>query len=66
MVPVLKNIKPNGRYSPRETWEKLGIGKTTLYKYDKAGFISHETLPQNGRRCYRGSAIIAFHEGQKK
>lgn len=66
MVETLKKIDPNGRYSPKQTWEILGISKSALYEYDKNGFITHELLPHNGRRVYRGKNITAFHEAYVK
>lgn len=57
------NIVPNGLYTPKETWSLLGISKTSLYKYDHKGSIKHETRDENGRRMYRGAAIIKFFHG---
>lgn len=61
MVAVLPHIEPDGLYSPRETWEMLGIKKSMLYNYDNSGLLEHELRRANGRRVYRGRAIMKFH-----
>lgn len=64
MVNSLPKLDPEGLYSPKETWTVLGIGRSTLYKYDRSGFIAHETRPENGRRVYRGKSIMKLHAGE--
>ena len=61
MVAVLPPIEPNGLYSPKETWTLLDISKSMLYDYDKKGILEHEIRESNGKRVYRGKAIIQFH-----
>lgn len=61
MVAVLPHIEPDGLYSPKETWQILGISKSALYDYDSRGLLEHEIRRSNGKRVYRGRAIMRFH-----
>ncbi len=58
MVAILPEIDPNALYSVQETMKILGIKRSTLYAYDKSGIIEHEIRCCNGRRVFRGNAII--------
>ena len=51
------SVSPNGRYSTNETCSKLGISRSTLTRYRKAGLITAQFRKANFRPYYTGSEI---------
>lgn len=63
MINEIPDVKPKGRYSIKETAEKLGISVTTVYRYIKSGFLRNN-IRQNGRIVIAGSEITRFWGGE--
>ena len=63
MVNETPDVKPKGRYSIRETAEKLGISVTTVYRYIKGGFLKNIIRP-NGQVAIVGAEITRFWGGE--
>lgn len=60
MVNERPKVKSDGRYSPKETAQLLGIGTTTLYLHTRQGHIRFGVHSHNKRRFYLGSEITRF------
>lgn len=63
MINEPPDVKPKGRYSIKETAEKLQISATTIYRYIKAGFIKGNVRP-NGQVAIAGAEITRFWGGE--
>ena len=50
-------VSPKGRYSTAEACVKLGISRSTLNRYRKAGYITPMFRKANYRPYYTGSEI---------
>ena len=59
MVPVLPaSIDPSGLYKSGQVCAALGIGATTLWRYNKAGRIPAVHRPGSSENLYKGQDII--------
>lgn len=63
MINEPPDVKPKGRYTIKETAEKLQISVTTIYRYIKGGFINSVVRP-NGKVAITGSEITRFWGGE--
>lgn len=63
MVNETPNVVPKGRYTIKETAQKLGISITTVYRYVKNEVINSMVRP-NGQRVILGSEITRFWGGE--
>lgn len=62
MVPVLpSSIQPSGIYTPGDVCQALGIGRTTLWRYTKAGRIQAFRRPGSSASLYKGQDVINLH-----
>ena len=62
MVPVLPDtIQPSGIYKSGEVCEALGVGRSTLWRYTKAGRIKAVHRPGSGENLYTGQDVINLH-----
>ena len=52
------NVAPQGRYDTAKTCAELGIRRSTLERYRRAGRISPGYHKANMRPYYKGSEII--------
>ncbi len=51
------NVAPNGRYDTNTTCTVLGVGRSTLNRYRKAGLIRPRLHKANSRPYYIGAEI---------
>lgn len=51
------NVSPNGRYSTSEACTRLGISRSTLHRYCRAGLITPRYRKANYRPYFIGSDI---------
>ena len=63
MINEPPDVKPKGRYTIKETAEKLQVSVTTIYRYIKGGFINSVVRP-NGKVAIAGSEINRFWGGE--
>lgn len=63
MINEPPDVKPKGKYSIKETAEKLGVSRTTIYRYIKGGFLNR-TIRPNGQVAIAGSEITRFWGGE--
>ena len=63
MTNDIPDVKPKGRYSIRETAEKLGISVTTVYRYINGGILKN-IVRANGKVAIVGSEITRFWGGE--
>ena len=63
MINEPPDVKPKGKYSIKETAEKLGVSRTTIYRYIKGGFLNRIIRP-NGKVAIAGSEITRFWGGE--
>jgi len=63
MINEPPDVKPKGRYSIKETAEKLQISATTIYRYLKGGILKSLVRP-NGQLAITGSEITRFWGGE--
>lgn len=52
------NVEPNARYSTIQTCSELGISRSTLGRYCKAGMIPVHYFAANFRPFYYGKDIV--------
>lgn len=60
MVSEIPPLPKKARFSVKETISILGISRTSLYRYVKAGFINACARPCNGRFFFTGGEITRF------
>jgi predicted site-specific integrase-resolvase len=58
MTPLQPDVLYNCRYDTKSTCSKLGIGRSTLHRYRRAGLIKASYHRANLRPYYTGSEII--------
>ena len=63
MINEPPDVKPKGRYTIKETAEKLQVSVTTIYRYIKGGFINSVVRP-NGKVAIAGSETTRFWGGE--
>ena len=63
MINEPPDVKPKGRYSVKETAEKLRVSANTIYRYIKGGFLKSIVRP-NGQVAIAGSEITRFWGGE--
>lgn len=63
MINSQPEVFPKGRYSIRETAEKLNISVSTVYRYIKEGILKYAIRP-NGKIIVIGSEITRFWGGE--
>lgn len=63
MINEPPDVKPKGRYSIKETAEKLQVSANTIYRYIKGGFLKSIIRP-NGQTAIAGSEITRFWGGE--
>ena len=63
MINEPPDVKPKGRYSVKETAEKLRVSANTIYRYIKGGFLQSIVRP-NGQVAIAGSEITRFWGGE--
>lgn len=63
MINEPPDVKPKGRYSVKETAEKLRVSANTIYLYIKGGFLKSIVRP-NGQVAIAGSEITRFWGGE--
>lgn len=54
MTSSKPDVRPDGRYSVKETTEILGISRRTLYRYTENGMIKCGRWRANKRPFYTG------------
>lgn len=64
MTALEPNVKPEGRYSSRETAELLGISCETLRLWKIKGKIKYRLRRANVRPFYLGRDILACWKGE--
>lgn len=57
MTGTKPDVSYNGRYDTKTTCAKLGIGRSTLMRYRKAGLIHVQYHKANMRPFFKGSEI---------
>lgn len=57
-------VAPTGKYSVKETCEKLGMHRNTLYRYTNKGKIKCGFRRSTLRRFYTGAEILRFWRGE--
>ena len=60
MVNMQPDVRPAGRYTVKETCEKLGIHRNTLLNYTNTGLIRCAFGKRTLRKYYTGIEIIRF------
>lgn len=60
MVNIQPDVRPAGRYTVKETSEKLGIHRNTLLNYTNTGLIRCSFGKRTMRKYYTGHEIIRF------
>lgn len=63
MINTQPDVVPKGRYSVRETAEKLDVSVTTVYRYMRNGMLKNVVRP-NGQVAVIGSEITRFWGGE--
>ena len=63
MINEPPDVKPKGRYSIKETAEKLQVSANTIYRYITGGFLTSIIRP-NGQTAIAGSEITRFWGGE--
>ncbi len=63
MINSQPEVCPKGRYSIRETAQKLNISVSTVYRYIKEGTLKYAIRP-NGKIIVIGSEITRFWGGE--
>lgn len=58
MTNTRPDVSPTGRYSVKETCDKLQIHRHTLSRYVQMGYIREVRSKINGRPFYTGLEII--------
>lgn len=56
MTAIQPHVAPNGRYDTKTTCAVLGIGRSTLMRYRKAGLI---------RACYHRANMRPYFKGNE-
>ena len=51
-------VNPSGRYSIEQTRRLLGIARSTLYEWERKGYISSHLHKHTLRRFYTGIDIL--------
>ena len=55
------SIRPDGIYKSGQVCAALEIGKTTLWRYARAGRIKPVHRPGSGENLYKGQDVINLH-----
>ena len=63
MINEPPDVKPRGRYSIKESAEKLQISVTTIYRYIKGDLLKGIIRP-NGKIAIVGAEITRFWGGE--
>lgn len=63
MINNIPNVIPKGRYTIKETAEKLNVSITTINRYIKSNIINC-LVRSNGQRVILGSEITRFWGGE--
>ena len=64
LVTQEPKVKPQGRYSVKQTAELLGVHRNTLLKYTNKGTIRCGVRRSTTRKFYTGAEIIRFWRAQ--
>ena len=64
MVTQEPNVRPDGRYSVKQTAALLGFHRNTLLKYTNKGTIRCGIRRSTTRKFYTGAEIIRFWKAQ--
>lgn len=60
-APVI-NVNQTGLYPIGEAAKILGISRRTLLRHSDEGLIQFRLKRSNGRKVFRGSELIRYHE----
>ncbi len=58
MKPNMPKIDPNGRYTVGQTAELLGVNRTTIWRWVKAGKLHPYVSRVNDRIRFKGQDIL--------
>ena len=58
MVTTEPNVMPTGLYNQAQTAAALGVGRHTVARYEKAGYLLFKVRKVGGRKVTTGAQIL--------